>query len=457
MKNAFRISLLFIAALFGGLTLTSALADDPEDVIARVGEETITFRSLDVTINSSAVVGIPIPPPGTPQRTNMRLTLLDRRISSDLLYLDALSRGMDKTPVHRSDVEQYSDTILAMMYRQKYLIGEIPISDQEIRQYFEENIEEGTPFTQDLHMAIESVLRKQQYTQRVTTQRGRLRSGVEVEVFEARLDATGDAQRKSTEVVAVAGGEPVTWGQVRQRLMADRQSGSPTDRRESLEDYIDSRIMVQKARTAGLEQDADYQRRVKEFRKSSLVNMNRARLAEELSPTDDEIRAYYHEHRDSIMVREMRNVQMIVVNSEAEAAGLKQNIESGAMTFYEAASEYSIDPNARINLGELGWVPQGSGFAELDRVTFELRPNEIGGPVQSPAGWHLVKVLDVRNGQFGDIDDQATWKQTRRLLLHDREDRYVADLRKTYPVEVYDDVFSQLTQQEVDALQSAKG
>jgi parvulin-like peptidyl-prolyl isomerase len=157
------------------------------------------------------------------------------------------------------------------------------------------------------------------------------------------------------------------------------------------------------------------------------------------------------------MVREMRNVQMIVVNSEAEAAGLKQKIESGEMTFYETASEYSIDPNAKINLGELGWVPQGSGFAELDRVTFDLRPNEIGGPVQSPAGWHLVKVLDVRNSQFGDIDDQATWKQTRRLLLHDREDRYVADLRKTYPVEVYDDVFSRLTQQEVDALQSAEG
>ncbi len=440
MKNAFRTSLLFVAALFGGFTLSPLLADEPEDVIARVGEETITFRSLDVTINSSAVVGIPIPPPGTPQRTNMRLTLLDRRISSDLLYLDALSRGLDRTPVYRSDDGQYSDTILAMMYRQKYLIGEIPISDQEIREYFEENIEEGTPFTQDLHMAIEAVLRKQQYTQKVTTQRGRLRSGVEVEVFEDRLDAAGDAQRKSSEVVAVAGGEPVTWGQVRQRLMADGKNSSPADRRESLEDYIDSRIMVQKARAAGLERDADYQRRMKEFRKSSLVNMNRARLAEELSPTGDEIRAYYHEHRDNIMVREMRNVQMIVVNSEGEAA-----------------SEYSIDPNARINLGELGWVPQGSGFAELDRVTFELRPNEIGGPVQSPAGWHLVKVLDVRNSQFGDIDDQATWKQTRRLLLNDREDRYVADLRKTYPVEVYDDVFSQLTQQEVDALQSAKG
>jgi len=73
--------------------------------------------------------------------------------------------------------------------------------------------------------------------------------------------------------------------------------------------------------------------------------------------------------------------------------------------------------------------------------------------VESPAGWHLVKVLDVREGQFGDIEDQKTWKQARRLLLHERENRYVTDLRKTtYPVEVYDDVFNRLTQEEIDAL-----
>jgi len=188
-----------------------------------------------------------------------------------------------------------------------------------------------------------------------------------------------------------------------------------------------------------------------------LVNIHRASLAEKLSPTDDEIRAYYTQNRDLIMVREMRNVQMIVVNTEDEAAEIKKKIESGEMTFFEAASEFSIDPNAKMNLGELGWVPQGSGFADLDKVTFALNPNEIGGPVKSPAGWHLVKVLDVRDGQYGDIDDRETWKQTRRLLLHERENRYITDLRTTtFSVEVYDDVFNRLTQEEVDALETTQ-
>ena len=83
-----------------------------------------------------------------------------------------------------------------------------------------------------------------------------------------------------------------------------------------------------------------------------------------------------------IVVLEMRNIQMIVVNTEEEASEIKKKIESGEMTFFEAASEFSIDPNAKMNLGELGWVPQGSGFADLDKLTFALTPNEIGGPVQ---------------------------------------------------------------------------
>jgi parvulin-like peptidyl-prolyl isomerase len=410
-----------------------------------------------VTINSSAVVGIPIPSPGTPERTNMRLTLLDRRISSNLLYLDALAKKMDEDPVFQSKVQQYSDTILAMMYKQNNLIGEIPISDDEIREYFQKNIAPGTPFTQDLHMSIEAVLRKQQFGQRVVTLRGRLRNGVEVQVFDDRLDPAGDAERSSSEVVAIAAGESVTWGQVRQRLTRPGLANSPAARREQLEDYIDSRIMVHQARAEGLDRDEGYQRRLKEFRKSSLVNIHRAGLDEELSPTDEEIREYYRQNRNRIMVRELRNVQMIVVNTEEEASEAKDSIESGEMTFYEAASELSIDPNAKMNLGELGWVPQGSGFADLDKVTFTLNPNEIGGPVKSPAGWHLVRVLDVRDGQYGDIDDPETWKQTRRLLLHERENQYVTNLRTTtFSVEVYDDVFNRLTQEEVDALESTQ-
>ena len=104
-----------------------------------------------------------MPDRGTRERTNMRLNLLDKAITVNLLYLDALSRGLDKNPVFQADEERYADQTLASMYRQKYLIGQLPVSDDEIRDFFKKNYPADTPYTQDIHMAIESVSRMERY------------------------------------------------------------------------------------------------------------------------------------------------------------------------------------------------------------------------------------------------------------------------------------------------------
>jgi parvulin-like peptidyl-prolyl isomerase len=452
MRKALQVSFLTGGLLLGGLAQPSSFAAEADDVIARVGDETITFHDLDIIINSSGVIGIPMPDRGTRERTNMRLNLLDKAITVNLLYLDALDRGLDKNPVFQADEERFADQTLASMYRQKYLIGELPVSDDEIRDFFKKSYPADTPFTQDIHMAIESVIRKDRYKARLATLRERLREGVEVSVFEDRIDPSGDAGRSSTEVVAAIDGNDVVWGEVRPVLAPPVESAAGKSRREKLDEFIDNRIMTIKARAAGLAQESFYQQRLKEFRKTRLEKMRRTELTAADNPSDADLRDFYAKNRNKIAIPESRKIQMIVVQTPDEANELKQRIESGNITFFEAAADYSIDPNARMNLGELGWVAKGTGFPELDELTFSLKPDEIGGPVESPAGWHLVKALEIKPGQFEDINDPATLKRTRRMLLHDAEDRYVADLRKQkFKVEVYGDVFNRLTQQEVDA------
>ena len=57
-------------------------------------------------------------------------------------------------------------------------------------------------------------------------------------------------------------------------------------RRDALEREIDLRIMVQKAKAARLDQDPVYQRRVKEYSKTLLVNTHRKRLTKGMEPTE---------------------------------------------------------------------------------------------------------------------------------------------------------------------------
>ena len=63
-------------------------------------------------LNSSAVVGVSIPAVGTPERDKALILLLDKFVSADLLYLDALKRGVDKDAAYQRDIERFENAML---------------------------------------------------------------------------------------------------------------------------------------------------------------------------------------------------------------------------------------------------------------------------------------------------------------------------------------------------------
>jgi len=424
-----------------------ATGDMPADAIAKVGDQIITMGQIDTMINSSSMVGMTMPAPGTPERNRTRLTILDRVISANLIYLDALRQGVGDNPVFRHDVERFADSVLADLYREKYLIGDIPITDDEVQAYRDRYVAKDAEFTDDVRFAVEARIRKDKFQQRVATLRERLREGVNVAIMKDALAPEGEKDRKSDAVVAKVDGQPITWGEVRDAVMiADR-----TDKRvELVDDLIDARIEAKKARAVGMENDPTYQRRLDEFKKVRLINLHRAALTDKINPTPEELHAFYDENRSKIVVPASRKVQMVVLPTREQAEEVKKKIDAGEITIFEAARDYSIDPNAKRTLGEMGWVSEGTGFPELDKLTFSLEPETLGGPVQSPAGWHLVKVLDTREAAHTDPDDANTRRLVRRMYMHHKLDEYTTKLRKeSFPVEVFQDTLQKIMQAEV--------
>ncbi len=424
------------------------VAPDAGVVIAAVGDEEITFGQINTMMNSSAVVGVSVPALGTPQRQGVAVVLLDKIISANLLYLDALKHGADKEAAYQRDIQRFSDGAIAGLYRKQELSADLQVTDAEIDAYARKAIESGTPPDADARMAIKSALRKQKLDAQEIRLRERVRQGVEFTIDKAELDPAGDVVRPDEAVVAKVGNQTVTWGDAKGALLAESKrasmSGGRLDPVEArigiLDEMIDTRIMAEKGRAAGLTQDPVYQARVGEYRKTRLINQYRSQLLQTMEPTEEEISGFYNQNKDKIAVREERKIQMVVLNTEEEARDIKQKIESGEITIYQAARDYSIDPQAKHTLGEMGWVAKGSGFPALDEVTFALEPEELGGPVKSPAGWHLVRVEDMRSAQNADLADANTHKMTRRNILRDRLDKYVVDLRlNAFKVEVYQD------------------
>ncbi len=434
--------------------------NEPADVIARVGDQVITFSEINTMLNSAAVVGLSIPALGTPDRDTVRITLLDRMVDANLIYLDALRKGVDQDPQYRRDLQRLTNGMLAELYLRK-LLGDVSVGDEEIEAFFKESVVPGTEFTPDARLQIEAVLRKQKIEARRAEQREQLREGTEITVYQKNFQPGGDDGRGDEVVVAEVGGEKITWGETRGILTAVGIAATARDplamevdaRLNALQREIDTRLMAQKARAAGLDQDRVYQARLNEYRKTRLINIHRANLARDMQPTDAELEAFFAANRDRISIPEFRKVQMVVLPTEEDAKDIKRRIEAGELTVYEAASRHSIAPDAKKDLGEIGWVQKGKVLPGLQEVVFSLGPGEIGGPVQVGEVWHLMTVQDVRDAQRESLDDEATRKEARRKYIHAKLDEYTVKLRKNdFTVEVYEDRIVQLAQQEADMI-----
>ena len=428
------------------------------DVIARVGDQEITFNQINTMLNSSAVVGVSVPALGTPQRDTARIVVLDKIVSANLLYLDALRLGLDKDPDYQRAMREFSDGMLGSQYHHRVIADDITVSEEDIQEFFDKVMEPGSEMTDDLRIQIEATVRKLKLQERQAAQRAELRQGIRIEVFPDKL-APADGEQADDVVVAKYGDKVITWGDAKTTLVATGKGATTLDplameadaQLAALQIMIDKRIIADKAREAGLEKDAVYNARLNEYRKTKLVNMHRANLAREMEPTEEQLKTYYEQNRSSIMQVEMRKLQEALLETREQAEMLKQKVEKGEMTMFQVAADHSIAPGAKQHLGEVGWVAQGRAQPALDAVIFELEPAEIGGPVESSEGWHLFKVLDVADAKFDDFDDAQTRKLIRRRYIHDKLNQYVMDLRKNdFTVEVYQDNIVRLAQKEAD-------
>ena len=80
-------------------------------------------------LNSSAMVGLSIPALGTPERNQVIITLLDKAISANLLYLDARKQGTDQASgIYLRICSNSRMQCWLSMYQSNVLLGDIPVS-----------------------------------------------------------------------------------------------------------------------------------------------------------------------------------------------------------------------------------------------------------------------------------------------------------------------------------------
>lgn len=110
--------------------------------------------------------------------------------------------------------------------------------------------------------------------------------------------------------------------------------------------------------------------------------------------TEDALSAAYAEKYADFAGAPEYNASHILVESEEEAATIRQDILGGA-DFAEMAKAKSTGPSGASG-GVLGWFGKGEMVPQFEDAVASMTIGDVSEPVQTEFGWHLIILNDTR-------------------------------------------------------------
>ena len=104
-----------------------------------------------------------------------------------------------------------------------------------------------------------------------------------------------------------------------------------------------------------------------------------------------------------------------ILVDDARTSGIVRSLLLSGKDFAEVARQYSKDTGSGANGGDLGWAPRSKYVTEFADAAFSQPIGEIGEPVKSEFGYHIIQVIDRQERPL----DETAYQQEREAALTD--------------------------------------
>ncbi len=128
-----------------------------------------------------------------------------------------------------------------------------------------------------------------------------------------------------------------------------------------------------------------------------------------------------------------------VVKQKEEAAKKAADRAKNGEDFTALAKELSEEPGASESGGDLGFFPKDRMVPEFANAAFTQNLNEIGAPVKTQFGWHVIKVTDKKAAgtvPFDEVDEQVT-SYLKTMRQREAVQKVMKDLKDSAKVETF--------------------
>ncbi|MBX3019262.1 MAG: peptidylprolyl isomerase [Bdellovibrionaceae bacterium] len=245
------------------------------------------------------------------------------------------------------------------------------------------------------------------------------------------------AQGKKDEVVATVGNRKITVEDFNRRFNEVKNTFNPPTKQQFLEDLVRFEVGLAEAEKRNLEKDPIFQERVKAELYKTFLEKELGDRIQKITVSDKEMEEYYKrnpEIRFSHIVIEVKPGATAAQRAEAKkrADEIYGEVTKSKRPFEELVRLYSDDLVTKQTGGDAGFQSRMTLTPNFYDVLSKMRVGETRGLVDTPFGYHIVRVTGRRT--FANADKRqirmAVHNEKRLDLFNDYFDR----VKKTYKI-----------------------
>jgi peptidyl-prolyl cis-trans isomerase C len=144
-------------------------------------------------------------------------------------------------------------------------------------------------------------------------------------------------------------------------------------------------------------------------------------------------------HASHILIRTPENADAAAkAKAKTQAGDLLAQIKKGA-DFSDLAKKHSQDPGSAPNGGDLGFFSKGQMVPAFEQAAFGLKPGQTSGVVETPFGYHIIRVSEFKAGRDLGYDEvKAQIDEYLKQQIRDRKSQeFVDQLKAKSKVQVF--------------------
>ena len=242
------------------------------------------------------------------------------------------------------------------------------------------------------------------------------------------------AQSKPANSMASVNGVAIPETLLTQNInanIAQGQKDSPELRQVIKDELINREVLAQESTRLGLDKTPDAQAQWAQVRQTFMVELLLNDLMKRNPISDAEVKAEFDRQMASMGDAQQYKIGLIVLPTEDAAKAVLARLRKGE-NFAKLATEVSIDPSKKDG-GSVGWVLPAQILPAISNVMVNLtKGNLVAAPIQTPAGWNIIKLEDKRPFKAPTFDEAKN--EIRQMLTQKQRFEYVKKLREAAKV-----------------------